>query len=633
MTRPVGLLSLLSAFALVAACSSSGGSSAPDEGQVSTSDLPTAPAFSAAELADPPTDSWPTNGGDVANRRYSPLDEIDTESVGDLGGVWRTNLGSGTGSRYSAEGTPLFYEGVLYVTTGENDVFALDVETGETLWTYQGNLESEISTICCAWANRGVAMGEGRLYMGRLDGDLVAIDQQTGEELWTADTGDWRDGMTITAAPLYADGVVYTGVSGGEYGVRGRLYALDAETGEELWRRYTVPGPGEPGHETWPQDNDAWQFGGSVIWQTPTIDPELDLIYFSTSNPGPLFNGSEREGENLYSNSILALDRATGEYRWHYQQIHHDLWDYDAANPVVLFDTEIDGEARRGIAEANKNGWVYLIDRETGEPLLPIPETPVPQDEEQHTWPTQPIPEGDAFVPQMVTQEEFERMDAARQGALGNWQYVNEGRVYTPPDQPGPIAKPATLGGANWPPSSFNPDTDLLYVCASDTVSIFGTEEVDYDPSEVAGGRQFLGSAFATPSGAQLTGTFTAMDVRTNTIAWQDVWDTNGDNCYSGSLTTGGDLVFVGRNDGRLVAYDAEDGTELWSYRTGAGANAPAVTFEWEGTQYLALLSGGNALVDSPRGDIVTLFALGGSLPEAEPAGQAQAEGKERAGG
>jgi alcohol dehydrogenase (cytochrome c) len=360
------------------------------------------------------------------------------------------------------------------------------------------------------------------------------------------------------------------------------------------------------------------------------------MMYFGTSNPGELFNGAVREGQNLFASSIVAIDLRTGEYRWHFQQVHHDLWDYDAASPVVLFDIELDGELRHAIAEPNKNGFVYVLDRETGEPLLPIEERPVPQDESQRTWPTQPFPVGDAFVPQEIPQPLFEQLDEARAGVLGEWEYVNGGEMYTPPTPTGAIAKPATLGGANWPPSSFSPDTGFLYVCASDTVSIFATEDVDYDPSEIQAGRQFLGSAFANPSGAPLKGTVTAMDMTDNRIAWQQRWDGEGDNCYSGMLSTAGGLVFVGRNDGRLIGYDAADGTELWSYQTGAGANAPAVSYELDGRQHVALLSGGNALAGSPQGDIVTVFALDGDLdPLPEPAARTNGDdvGKPSVGG
>src|SRR5690606_35199648 len=220
---------------------------------------------------------------------------------------------------------------------------------------------------------------------------------------------DWEKGYTITSAPLYYNGMVYTGIAGGEYGIRGFVAAYDSEKGEELWKSYTIPGPGEVGHDTWPQDNDAWKKGGAPVWQTPAIDLELGLIYFSTGNTAPDLDASKREGDNLFADSVLALDAKTGEYKWHIQEVHHDIWDYDAPNPVILFDVEMDGKMRKGIAQAGKTGWVYILDRTNGEPLIGIEEKPVPQDERQKTSPTQPFPVGDAFIPQTVTEKDVER--------------------------------------------------------------------------------------------------------------------------------------------------------------------------------------------------------------------------------
>ena len=233
----------------------------------------------------------------------------------------------------------------------------------------------KINTVCCGWLSRGVALGEGKVYLGQLDGSLVALDQTTGKVAWQTQVGRWQQGYTITAAPLYYDGLVITGISGGEFSIRGRVQAYDAETGKEVWRFYTVPGPGEAGHDTWPADNDSWEHGGAPVWQTPAVDPELGLLYFSTGNASPDLDGSRRAGDNLFAASIVAVDAKTGEYRWHFQQVHHDIWDYDGPSPVVLFDAEIDGEDRKGLAQASKTGWLYLLDRETGEPLLTIEES------------------------------------------------------------------------------------------------------------------------------------------------------------------------------------------------------------------------------------------------------------------
>src|SRR6185436_2932226 len=249
------------------------------------------------------------------------------------------------------------------------------------------------ATICCGWTNRGVALGDGKVYVGQLDGRLVALDQRTGELAWSTQVGLYRHGYTITNAPLYYNGRVYTGVSGGDYGIRGRVMAYDAKTGKEDWRFYTIPGPGQLGHDTWPQTGDAWKHGGAPVWQTPAVDPKLGLLYFSTGNASPDLYGAKRAGDNLFASSIVAVDAKTGKYRWHFQQVRHDIWDYDSPSPVVLFDTEIDGQQRKGIAETSKTGWTYVLDRETGKPLLPVEDEAVPQDSVQKTAATQPIPQ------------------------------------------------------------------------------------------------------------------------------------------------------------------------------------------------------------------------------------------------
>src|SRR5215204_3389714 len=369
------------------------------------SQITVAPAFSADDLMEEPKEAWLTNGGTLSNQRYSPLDEIDTDNVGDLKGIWMTDLaGSGVAAKYSAEAQPIVYEGTMYVPTGADDVFAVSVDTGKILWRYQAKLDQKISTVCCGWLSRGVALGDGRVYLGQLDGTLVALDQKTGKRVWQTVVGDWQKGYTITAAPLYYDGMVITGVSGGEFSIRGRVQAYDADSGKERWRFYTIPGPGETGHDTWPQNNDSWQHGGAPVWQTPAVDPELGLLYFSTGNASPDLNGAERAGDNLFASSIVALDVKTGKHRWHFQQVHHDIWDYDGPSPVVLFDV---GD-KKGIAQASKTGWLYMLDRETGKPLYPIPERPVPQNAVQKTAKTQPIPSYPPFIPHRVKDPDYD---------------------------------------------------------------------------------------------------------------------------------------------------------------------------------------------------------------------------------
>lgn len=305
--------------------------------------------------------------------------------------------------------------------------------------------------------SRGLGLGEGKVFLGRLDGRLLALDQQTGEVLWDILAADPGLGYGITAAPLYYDGKVVIGITGGEYAIRGRISAYDSATGDQVWNFYTIPGPGEIGHATWPQDNDAWKYGGAPVWQTPSIDPELGMIYFSTGNAGPDLNGAIRAGDNLFAATILALDVQTGEYRWHFQVVRHDIWDFDAPNPTILFDAEFDGMPRKGIAQVSKAGYLYILDRRSGVPLTPVIEMPVPQDAVQQTAATQPIPQGDWVIRHDVdvVGEDFE-------GVL-----LNGARTFTPfNNEIEAIWRP--FSGVTWNPSSYNIENNLMYICAGD---------------------------------------------------------------------------------------------------------------------------------------------------------------------
>src|SRR3954465_4133592 len=263
-----------------------------------------APAFSKAQLTAPPKDAWITNGGNLYNQHYSPLTEINRDTVKNLRANWRIHLNSGNGPQYSGQAQPLFYEGVLYYATGANDVFAIDVDTGNVLWKYEAHLEQARVKVCCGWMSRGVALGEGKVFVGQLDAKLLALDQKTGKVLWSIQAEDPLKGYSIVSAPLYYDGMVITGFGGADMGMRGRVKAYSAKDGKLLWTFYTVPAPGEFGSETWPKNNDYYKYGGASIWQTPAVDPDLGLVYFSTGNAGPDFNGADREGDNLFTASI-----------------------------------------------------------------------------------------------------------------------------------------------------------------------------------------------------------------------------------------------------------------------------------------------------------------------------------------
>ncbi len=540
-------------------------------------------------LLELPTTDWLTNGGDLYNRNFSALNEINANNVDRLGPVWRTNLqGSGVAPKYSGEAQPIIHEGVLYIVTGADDVFALGIETGEILWSYQANLDDEISTVCCGWTSRGVGFGEDKIFVGQLDGVLKALDIETGEEVWSIQAEAWEEGYTITSAPLYFNGMVITGFAGAEFAARGRVKAYSAADGSLLWTFYTVPGPGEFGHDTWPADNDAWRTGGGTVWHTPAVDPELGMIYFSTGNPGPDYNGAVRAGDNLFTASIVALDAYTGEYRWHFQQVHHDIWDYDAPNPVVLFDLEYNGVPRKGLAQAGKTGWVYILDRTNGEPLVGIEERPVLQEPRQATAATQPYPLGDAFVTQTL--------DIPPEG----YRLTNNGAIFTPFWE-----EPVLLrrSEANWPPSTVDPQKGVMYVCAGERQTAYSAREDIEQPD--SGNRYTAGSMRHAP--LAITGVVAAMDLRTNRRLWAQRWP---GRCYSGLVTTAGDLLFAGRNDGRLTAMDSRDGTKLWEFMTDAGVNAPPAVFEHNGKQYVAVFSAGNLLARSNRGDSMWLFTL-----------------------
>jgi quinohemoprotein ethanol dehydrogenase len=574
---------------------------------------------SGANLTAHPTTSWPTNGGNLYNQRYSPLTAINRGNVTQLKGVWRTRLrGSGTQPQYSGFAQPLVYDGVAYVSTGANDVFALSIDSGDILWQYEAKLDPDITSVCCGWNNKGVAISEDKVFIGHLDGRLAALDRATGKVAWSIQAERWQENFSITAAPLYVNpsaslgagastslgaGMVIIGFAGGDRGTRSRVKAYDAKDGHLIWTFYTIPGPGEPGHETWPKDNDAWKYGGAAIWQTPAVDLDLGLVYFSTGNAAPDYNGAFRAGDNLYAASMLAIELATGKYRWHFQQVHHDIWDYDAVNPVILMDINVAGRARKAIAEVGKTGWAYILDRETGKPLIGIDEKPVSQEPRQKTAATQPFPRGDAIVPQLI--------EIAPEGHA----LVNDGRIFTPFVGKDPtIVAPGIWGGASWPPSSYDPVQQRMFVCASSVINGY-TGGGDAKFATPADGVSYLGGA-TTFTRVARTGIIAALDVTTNKLAWRYQWP---EQCYSGTLATAGGLLFVGRNDGRLLALDSATGKQLWEFQTGAGMHAPVSTFEHNGKQYLLAFSAGSALIGSARGDSVWLLALDGTLGPVQP--------------
>ena len=363
-----------------------------------------APAFSAEDLAAPPSNKWLKIGGSLLNQNYSPLKQINRENVARLKAVWQTHLdGSGLANKYSGEAQPVVYEGVLYIVTGADDVFAVSVKTGEILWKYQANLDQSISTVCCGWTSRGVALGDGNVYVGQLDGRLVALDQKSGKtglvDSSRAMAGGLHHHRRSAVLRRHGDRRLRgrrTRRRGPRQSLRRQRRAPDLDVLHDS--RVRAKSGMTPGRKIATPGSTAARQSGRLrpwirSWACSTSPPAI---------PGPDFNGKIRRGDNLFATSMVAIEAKTGKYRWHFQQVHHDLWDYDGPNPVMLFDVKVGGRVRKAAAEASKAGWVYILDRTNGKPLIGIDEKPVPQEPRQFTSPTQPFPRGDAFVPQSI---------------------------------------------------------------------------------------------------------------------------------------------------------------------------------------------------------------------------------------
>jgi quinohemoprotein ethanol dehydrogenase len=625
----IGGLLLLGLALLAAACGGSGGTVTTSESAVSPISM--APAFTADELSDQAGDNWVTNGGSTNNDRYSTLDEINTENVSQLKGDYVTKIGKeATAAKFSAEGQALEYEGTIYIPDGGDNVYAIDAGTGRVIWTYEPHLPPDPlgEVICCGWDNRGVAIGDGMVFVSQLNGDQVALDQETGKVDWSTHIVKPKTGYSITSAPLYYNGMLYVGGSGGEYGIRGRLTAVDAKTGKIAWRSYTIPAPGEKDFEgSWPADNDAWKHGGAGIWNTPTVDPKTETLYFSTSNAGPDWNGAEREGDNKWAASIVAMDVKTGKIKWGYQQVHHDLWDYDSPSPTVLMEGEMNGKNVEAVGEPSKTGWVYLLDRNTGKPVYPIPEVKVPQDPSQKTSPTQPEPTMEPFSPLEVSQESVEKVEEAVAGNTPKQKVVGTKMFQPMSTDPSTInvTPNAAVGGDNWPPSSYDPEKNIYVVCSAEGALgvIAETGHTEYNEGET-----FEGGEIGGTTGFNAKGFLTGYDMSTGKIIWQKDFP---ESCYSGAVTTAGGLTFMGQNNGELSAFDTETGKELWSFQTGAGANTTVTPFEDEGEEKIAIYAGGNSLAATSHGENFWVFSLNGKMgPEAGT--ELEAEGTQHAG-
>jgi len=542
---------------------------------------------------EPPVSNFPLAGGSWSNQRYSTLDGINTTNIGRLGATWMIHVDDGRPGNIQA--TPVVVNGVMYVSTGTQNVLAVDAKTGFTRWRYTPDARG------LGGSNRGVVVAEGKVFFAQRDNTLVALDQQTGSVAWKTKLTDQARAYT-SAATTYYDGLVYIGIAGGEVGVRGKFGAYDAKTGKEVWSFWTIPGPGERGSDTW--QGDSYKHGGGPIWNHPAIDPDLHMIYVPVGNAGPDNDGSDRAGDNLFTASIVALDAKTGAYKWHFQEVHHDLWDYDAGAPPMLADVRFRGAMRKILMHAGKTGYLYILDRETGKPLVGIEEKPVPQEPRIKTARTQPFPIGDSFVPTCP------EPDSVLPG-------YEKGCIFSSYWDKAIVLAPGTQGGVAWAPTTFSPKTGLAYITAAIINSAHDLRRQVWDEQS----QRFVspgptGQGYNRPGGEPRAGTLTAMDPTTNKIVWQKRLKFPG-GAGSGLLSTAGGLLFRGESDGNLVAYDIRNGDVLWKFQTGAGADAPVATYQVNGEQYVAVMAGGNTFQLSRRDDLLWAFKLGGTIPQA----------------
>lgn len=494
----------------------------------------------------------------------------------------------------------------MFVTAGAR-VYALDARTGTVVWTWKAELPATATRSVDSTGGliqalnagigfpnpSGVAVGEGLVFVGLMDGQVAALDEATGALKWRRQIGDEppKKGQSVSAAPVYANGVLFAGLANGDWALRGRVVALEARTGIPLWRFFAIPGPGEAGHETWAGDNDVWKLGGGGVWLTGALDEELGLVYFVTGNAVPQEGGALRPGDNLYTASIVALEIKTGKRAWHYQVVHHDLWDADIAVPLVLYDAEVNGRARKAVAAMRADGYLFLLDRRTGEPLFRVEERPVPQDPTLKSSATQPFPVGaDMLVPDC----EAYRDKVPRGFELGC--------QFTPPSTTPNML--ATGFSVRVTPMSYSPQTGYFYAQGSSGLAL--RRRITDDPWYWQGGGG--GTALL---GLPSVGVFAAIDSRTNRIVWKKEMPTAALG-NSGPLSTAGGLLFRGAADGHVEAYDAKSGARLWQFQTGTpGGRGPAATYEVDGEQYVALTFG-------PE---IWAFRLGGAIrPRAAPA-------------
>jgi alcohol dehydrogenase (cytochrome c) len=484
--------------------------------------------------------NWLTYSGDYAGRRFSPLGQITTSNVHTVVPKWVYQ----TGATGKFETTPLVVDGILYATGPDDRAFALDARTGRPIWLYQRQLPSDIRP-CCGRVNRGLAILGDKVFMATLDAHVLALDTKTGNVIWDIAAADYKKGYSFTLAPLAVMNLVIVGVSGGEYGISGFIDAYDPDSGKRKWRFNTVPGPTEPGHETW--EGNSWKVGGAPAWMTGVYDPATNQLFWPTGNPSPSNRGAGRAGDNLYSNSLLALDPDTGKLNWYFQFTKHDEHDWDATQVPIM----IDAGGKHLIAQANRNGYFYMLDRTTGKLLSATPYGKV-------TW---------------SDGKDTDGRPLAKKGSS--------------PTPQGHTVCPGALGTTNWMSPSYDSQTGLFYVTAREQCDIFSTAAQPYEA-----GHAYYGSAYFPSDEAEpYWGAVRAIEPDTGKMKWEF---RHTSPTWSGVLSTAGGLLFTGDAEGNFIALDAATGKALWHFQTGGAVYASPMAFAVDAKQYLAIAAGGS---------------------------------------
>jgi len=513
---------------------------------------------------------WAQYGNNYENTRFSSLKQINTQNASQLKLAYAFSLGS----LRSNESTPLVIGDTLYVSSswGPKYVYALEAKSGKIKWKYEPDIPDDVLQFaCCDVNSRGVTYADGKIFVGRLDGNLSAVDAQTGKELWTTQVVDYKQGSIITSPPLVVRNLVITGFGGGEYGARGSLQAYDINTGKEVWRTYTVSATDADGTSSW--KGDSWQHGGGVLWLVGSYDEKTDTVYWGTSNPSPWSTAVRSTGTsdygkltNLYTASTLAIDPATGKIKWHIQGTPADAWDYDGVNELVLADLKIDGKETPALLKADRNGFFYVANRESGK---------------------------------LISAEKFVPTNWAEKIDIATTRPVENPEKRPGPGHPAKDICPNLIGGKNWQPMSYSPDTGLVYIPANNICQDMSETEVNYRKGVFYLGKDFT----ARPGPGGYLGDIIAWDP----VKQKKVWDIKEELPFNGgTLATAGGLVFYGTTTGQFKAVDAKTGSVLWQVGVGSGVGAAPISFAIDGKQYVAVVVGRTASIPAFLGDIGT---------------------------